>query len=286
MKNKVLFGGCAILLVAAVVFGAVSVNGLKEEQAVLLEKIQTVEATDTELRQEIEALKATVESLIDSETDLLVEQCRAEIESIGEVTFEDEELIKDLELTYAGMTEKQKNKLVNYVDLKNARRELNRLIAETAVEGTYKLLNQRWDGYFEIIPTNSQKSEGEILEYYYSSDEYKLGEIIPYTIDGHILKLEGEEDLYYIDRGNILMTYEDAKCVGEIPEGECFQAVVLLDGYKLTFNEDGTADYEDAEEYELTYTREDNLIRVTDGTESIEFYVYENELYYEVLLKQ
>ena len=49
------------------------------------------------------------------------------IERIGNVTLESEEKIAELEEAYSELTEKQKNQVNNYVELKNARKELNEL---------------------------------------------------------------------------------------------------------------------------------------------------------------
>lgn len=66
--------------------------------------------------------------------DALALQMVEEINSIGEVTPEDEKLIIELEQTYSDMTDKQKNQVDNYVDLKNARRELDALKQAEAEE--------------------------------------------------------------------------------------------------------------------------------------------------------
>lgn len=63
-------------------------------------------------------------------TDPLSKDTMEKISSIGEVELADQSLIEDLEKTYSEMTEKQKNQVKNYVDLKNARSELDDLLKE------------------------------------------------------------------------------------------------------------------------------------------------------------
>lgn len=63
-------------------------------------------------------------------TDPLSKQTMEEIDKIGKVELNDEESILDLEKTYSEMTDKQKNQVKNYVDLKNARRKLDELKKE------------------------------------------------------------------------------------------------------------------------------------------------------------
>lgn len=64
------------------------------------------------------------------ESDPLSKQTVEQIDSIGEVDLDDEPLIVELENTYSEMTDKQKNQVKNYVDLKNARKELDILKEE------------------------------------------------------------------------------------------------------------------------------------------------------------
>lgn len=64
------------------------------------------------------------------ESDPLSKQTVEQIDSIGEVELDDEPLIVELENTYSEMTDKQKNQVKNYVDLKNARKELDILKEE------------------------------------------------------------------------------------------------------------------------------------------------------------
>ena len=59
--------------------------------------------------------------------DPLSQRMIDDIKSIGDVTLDDEDLIIDLENTYAEMTDKQKNQVNNYIDLKDARKELDTL---------------------------------------------------------------------------------------------------------------------------------------------------------------
>lgn len=69
--------------------------------------------------------------------DPLSSQMTEQIKEIGTVELDDEPLIIELERTYSEMTEKQKNQVSNYVDLKNARKELDRIKVDMAKEPPY-----------------------------------------------------------------------------------------------------------------------------------------------------
>ena len=62
--------------------------------------------------------------------DPLSKQTMEDIKNLGKVTLDSESTIVELEETYSEMTDKQKNQVRNYVDLKNARKELDKLIEE------------------------------------------------------------------------------------------------------------------------------------------------------------
>ena len=76
----------------------------------------------------IALLLVTMLSVTGCGVDPLSQDTMDKISSIGEVELSDQSLIEDLEKTYSEMTEKQKNQVKNYVDLKNARAELDELI--------------------------------------------------------------------------------------------------------------------------------------------------------------
>lgn len=78
----------------------------------------------------IALLLVTMLSVTGCGVDPLSQDTMDKISSIGEVELSDQSLIEDLEKTYSEMTEKQKNQVKNYVDLKNARTELDDLIQE------------------------------------------------------------------------------------------------------------------------------------------------------------
>ncbi len=67
-------------------------------------------------------------------TDPLSSQMIEDIKNIGDVTLEDEETIEKLEETYSEMTDKQKNQVKNYIDLKNARDKIDELKEQEAKE--------------------------------------------------------------------------------------------------------------------------------------------------------
>lgn len=69
--------------------------------------------------------------------DPLSSQMIEQIKEIGTVELDDEPLIIELEQTYSEMTEKQKNQVSNYVDLKNARKELDDMKIDMASEPPY-----------------------------------------------------------------------------------------------------------------------------------------------------
>lgn len=62
--------------------------------------------------------------------DPMAKKMIEDIENIGKITLESEDKITELEKTYSEMTDKQKNQVSNYVELKSAREKLNKLIDE------------------------------------------------------------------------------------------------------------------------------------------------------------
>lgn len=69
--------------------------------------------------------------------DPLAKQMIEQIDTIGEVTLDDESLIAKLEKDYSEMTEKQKNQVSNYIELKNAREDLEQIKIDMAKEEPY-----------------------------------------------------------------------------------------------------------------------------------------------------
>lgn len=62
--------------------------------------------------------------------DPMAKKMIEDIDNIGKITLESEAKITELEKTYSEMTEKQKNQVSNYVELKSAREKLDKLIDE------------------------------------------------------------------------------------------------------------------------------------------------------------
>lgn len=155
--------------------------------------------------------------------DPLAEDMIEKIDSIGEVTLEDEDLISELEQTYSEMTDKQKNQVSNYVDLKDARDDLDQLIEEEQQEAEEALLevvtNPPYSNAITICsaikqslynPDSLQIYEVEVHhDYDYKVDysgENKLGGttrtslIAIFTSDGEILHIyeEGKSSDYFM----------------------------------------------------------------------------------------
>lgn len=70
----------------------------------------------------------------EEEIDPIAQDTIDKIEILGDITLDDEDMIVKLEKTYSEMTEKQKNQVKNYIDLKNAREELDELKEKEAAE--------------------------------------------------------------------------------------------------------------------------------------------------------
>ena len=68
------------------------------------------------------------------EIDPLSQDTIYKIETIGEVTLEDQELIENLMKTYSEMTDNQKDQVKNYLTLKNAKEELDKLLEQKAAD--------------------------------------------------------------------------------------------------------------------------------------------------------
>lgn len=76
----------------------------------------------------------TSEKNVSENTDPLSQKMIDDIDSIGEVTLDDEQLILQLIERYATLTDEQKEKVTNYVDLLTAQDELNNLMENLSVE--------------------------------------------------------------------------------------------------------------------------------------------------------
>ncbi len=84
----------------------------------------------------------------EKEIDPLSQDTMDKIDTIGEVTIEDQELIDSLMQTYSEMTDNQKEQVKNYVTLKNAKESLDKLVA---TENEKKFEKQR--PYYENVQT-------------------------------------------------------------------------------------------------------------------------------------
>lgn len=141
--------------------------------------------------------------------DPLAEDTIEKIDSIGEVTLEDEELITELEQTYSEMTEKQKNQVNNYVDLKDARNELDELIAEKEQEEQEAILNVILNPpYSEAINLCST-----IKQSLYNPDSFQLNNIeYVEAYEGYSLynvDYSGENKLGGTVRTGLIATYRE-----------------------------------------------------------------------------
>lgn len=102
--------------------------------------------------------------------DPLSTQMIEQIKEIGTIELDDEPLISELEQTYLEMTDKQKNQVSNYVDLKNARKELDKIKVDMAKEEPYSTAIT----LCEAVKTNLTNPNDFILnsvEFYSTSEE-------------------------------------------------------------------------------------------------------------------
>lgn len=169
--------------------------------------------------------------------DPLAEDMIEKIDSIGEVTLEDEELIAELEQTYSEMTDKQKNQVSNYVDLKDARDELDQLIEEEQQEAQEALL--------EVI-TNPPYSNAiticsAIKQSLYNPDSLQIYEVEEY-LDYYKVDYSGENRLGGTARTSLI-------------------AVFTTDGEIMHVYEEKTSDYL---EYKNRYFGEDDNTEILD----------------------
>ena len=68
------------------------------------------------------------------DVDPLSQDTMDKIDTIGDVTIEDQKLIENLMETYSQMTDEQKNQVKNYVTLKNDKEKLDELLEAKAEE--------------------------------------------------------------------------------------------------------------------------------------------------------
>lgn len=82
--------------------------------------------------------------------DAAAQKVQDDINSIGEVTLDDESLIEETYETYNTLTDKQKNQVDNYADLLAARDKIDELKTE-AKENEIKRIVGEWDGLAIIV---------------------------------------------------------------------------------------------------------------------------------------
>lgn len=86
-------------------------------------------------------------------TDEVSTKMMNDIDTIGEVTIEDEETINNLQETYAILTDKQKNQVKNYSKLLEAKEQLDQIVKEqeqTEAEEKERILNIEREYYSDI----------------------------------------------------------------------------------------------------------------------------------------
>lgn len=110
----------------------------------------------------------------EEEIDPIAQDTIDKIETLGDITLDDEDMIVKLEKTYSEMTEKQKNQVKNYIDLKNAREELDELKKEQE-EAKQKELAEKVENppySYAIMLCNA------IKESCYNSDSFEVKSVI------------------------------------------------------------------------------------------------------------
>lgn len=109
--------------------------------------------------------------------DPLSEQVSQEISQLENVTLDDEDTVTELENTYENMTDKQKNQVKNYTDLREARKKIDKLkyvqenTSEILEDPAYSEAVEACKRIEEVVPsaTNIQIKDVKILE---DNDEY------------------------------------------------------------------------------------------------------------------
>lgn len=109
--------------------------------------------------------------------DPLSKQVSEEISQLGDVTLDDEDKVMELEQTYENMTDKQKNQVKNYTDLREARKKIDKLnyvqenTSEILEDPAYPEAIEACERIEEVVPeaTNIQIKDVKILE---DNDEY------------------------------------------------------------------------------------------------------------------
>ena len=140
----------------------------------------------------------------EEEIDLLSQDMMNKIETIGDVTIEDKELIEDLMETYAGMTERQKDQVKNYLTLKNAKDELDVLLEnqqaqdEAAQKEENELIFKEQRKHYDLVNEGvmflkskckhpaSLKISGVIITYYLTGDTFGPDVNFEYSADNDL----------------------------------------------------------------------------------------------------
>lgn len=161
--------------------------------------------------------------------DPLSRQTIDEIDSIGEVTLKDESLITELEQVYSEMTDKQKNQVKNYVDLRNARKELDNLKQKESdrIEQSERQERERLEESEKQEEAERQKQLSEILstppysdaivlckalkESLYNPDSFQLNEVeyIKDVYDTYKVDYSAENKLGGTTRSNIIAQFSE-----------------------------------------------------------------------------
>lgn len=161
--------------------------------------------------------------------DPLSQRMIDDIKSIGDVTLDDEDLIIDLENTYAEMTDKQKNQVNNYIDLKDARKELDALkesqeesiaeserIAESeSIEQLNELLStSQYQNAILIVSTlkdslyNPQSLQIHNIRYYQNDTTLSDSYMIEYSGENRLGGTVTDSVIIVIDISGIVSVYE------------------------------------------------------------------------------
>lgn len=147
-------------------------------------------------------------------TDPLSSQMIQDIKNIGDVTLEDEEIIEKSEETYSEMTDKQKNQVKNYIDLKNARDKLDELKEEAAKEAEEALL--------EIISSKPYSSAISFCKLIKDSlinpDSFKLKEVLYRDLDYYyycLINYTGENRLGGTASGRYIVRFNSDGSINE-----------------------------------------------------------------------
>lgn len=177
----------------------------------------------------------------EKEIDPLSKDTMDKIDTIGEVTIEDQDLIDSLMETYAGMTDNQKEQVKNYVTLKNAKESLDKLVA---TENEKKFEKQR--PYYENVQTAINTAKNNMKH----PASFKVGGVIvlvsPPSLSSEwsvFIEYESENDL-----GNSVSDY------GEVSAGmPDYFGTKYADRYLDYENDIKNTDDPNLEDNEYTY---------------------------------